>query len=266
MRAVERTVNVLKALRTDPPVSLEVLHRRTSLPRPTLLRILQSLVESRMVRRGLSDGNYRLTTAVADLAMGLTDHDRLIDCATPVLEALCVQIGWPSDLAVFGEAAGDYMQIAETSLLQSRFFITRPTAGVKVNLLGSAVGIAYLSALPAAERNRILVRARIGKDPNNLRVIADGKVGNLIVAANKAGYATRHPLFIGGRYGDNPADDGLAAIAVPVRCQSICVGVVSITWKRRAMDEIEMVRLHLDKLQAAAKEIACAVEPENRSR
>jgi IclR family transcriptional regulator, mhp operon transcriptional activator len=249
MRSVERTLSVLTALSEAGPSTLNDLHMRTDLPRPSLLRILATLVELGYVRRGLSDAKYRVTCKTLALAQALTAEDQLAELAAPYLDRLCDSLRWPSDLAVFDEAAGDCMLIAESSLRRSRFYVRRAATGVRVNVLASAVGIAYLSALPALRRLAIVRAARGGSDWHNLNSIASGDWRRQVERSKYLGYAFRTDDFRGGQYMGEPMDDGLDAIAVPVVVEGL-VAAINVTWNRRAVARQTMQQRSLPVLMA----------------
>jgi IclR family transcriptional regulator, mhp operon transcriptional activator len=247
MRSVERTLSVLAAISAAGPSTLNDLHISTDLPRPSLLRILATLVDMGYVRRGLSDAKYRVTSKALALAQSLTPEDQLAELAAPYLDRLCDQLRWPSDLAVFDATAGDCMLIAESSLRKSRFYVRRAATGARVNVLASAVGIAYLSALTEPQRLAIVRAARGGGDWHNLNSIASGVWQRQVERSERLGFAFRADAFRGGRYMGEPEDDGLDAIAVPVALDGL-VAAVNVTWNRKAVTRQAMKQRSLPVL------------------
>src|SRR5262249_54111824 len=155
----------------------------------------------------LGDGRYRVSANLTRVVRRRTRYDRVAEAAAPVLDKLCQQISWPSDLVV---PAGDCMEIAETSQTRSPFLIQVNAIGNQVNWLLSAVGRAYLAACPDKERNAILNRLA-GSDKYEDRIARDRKCVDLILKETRErGYGIRAPGFSGGLYGDPPKDDGLA--------------------------------------------------------
>jgi IclR family transcriptional regulator, mhp operon transcriptional activator len=99
IRALERGLQVLDALRANRILPLQDLHRVTRIPKPTLLRILQTLDRAGLVSRRLADGHYRLSTHTG-VGRKRDRYDRVAEAAAPVLFRLCEQVKWPSDLFV----------------------------------------------------------------------------------------------------------------------------------------------------------------------
>jgi IclR family mhp operon transcriptional activator len=258
IRAVERAFDVLRALQAHPEgATLIELQDATDLSGPTLLRILKTLMAAQAVRRSTTDLRYRNSVQLQGLTRGMQPLDRLADVAAAWLDSLCQQVEWPSDLAVHS-ADDDHLLVLESSLRQSRFYVRRTRGRVRVNLLGSAAGTAFLMALPLQRRAALVQAVRGGRDLVNAKAIAAGDLEARVAEARRRGYAARHRLYRGGSFNGEPRDDALNAIAVPVVHQGKVLGALNINWNRSAMSEREMVRRNLRALLAAASGIGAA--------
>lgn len=256
IRAVERAFDVLHALHGLPGgATLVELQKATALSGPTLLRLLKTLIAVRAVRRSSVDRRYRNSVQLEVLTRGLDPVERLADAAAPWLDTLCQRVEWPSDLA-FHHGDDDFMTVLESTLRQSRFYVRRTRGGVRVNLLGSAAGIAFLSALPSKRRAELVQAARRGRDVHNTKVIACGDLEARALQARERGYAARHRLYRGGAYNGDVRDDALNAIAVPIVHSGKVLGALNINWNRAAMTEKQMVARCLASLHEAAGQIA----------
>lgn len=255
VRAVERAFLVLRALEDAPHGwTLVELEEATRLPGPTLLRLLATLEKLEAVRRGLYDRRWRNNVRLRSLTHAVGAVERFAEIAAARLNELCTQVRWPSDVAVhFGN--DDFMTVLESTLRRSPFYVRRVKPG-RVNLLMSAMGTAYLAHLPAS-RCRILVRAaRAGKDVHNHSAIAAGDLSKRLAQARMLGYATRHPLFRGGKHNERSCDDRTHSIAVPILSEGNVYGAVNINWNRHASSEEAMASRHLEHLRNIAKSIA----------
>lgn len=260
IRAVERAFEVLRALQGMPQGAVLVeLHQTTGLSGPTLLRLLKTLMAAGVVRRSLTDQRYRNTVHLEVLAHGIGAQDRLADVATPWLDWLCQQVEWPSDFLVH-TGDDDYMRVVESNLRQSRFFVRRRPEKSRVNLLGSAAGLAFLSALTRRRRLALVQACRTGGDLHNTKVIAVHDLDERLAQARQLGYALRHPLYRGGGYQQAARDDRLQALAVPVLGRGAVIGALNINWNRAAFTAEEMARKHLPALNQAARGIARAAQ------
>lgn len=260
IKGLERGIKVLQILQSEQISSLQDLHLATSYSKPSLLRILNTLMGTGMVTRRLADGHYRLS-ALTDVVRRRDRYDRVAEAAAPVLIRLCEKVKWPSDLYV---PAGDYLERRETSRPNSPFVlrsVVRPgSIGTRIGWLMTGHGRAYLASCPAKEREAILQRLRKSKHPQD-RLAHDPKsLDKILSEVRQRGYATRDPGFTGGTY-DGPAwfDDGLAAIAVTLADRTRAYGSINILWIKTAFSVAQMAEKHLADLQEAAREIVSSL-------
>ena len=252
VRALARGLDVFKMLHQRRVASLQELHSDTRLAKPTLLRILKTLEEGGLARRSL-DGRYRVSAGVRLFAQSLGEHDAIAEQAAPVLDRLCRAALWPSDLTVYKQGA---MEIIESSRPQTPFLVNRDRIGFRVHMLMSAMGRAYLAYCPAAERDKILARLRQSDDPYDRAARQTAAVRSSLIRDRTRGYSVReagYGTWISGRgQGD--------AIAVPVLQDGRVVACLSLSWMVGAASQDEMVARHLERLQAAAADIAAYVK------
>jgi len=266
VRGLQRGLKVLQVLQTSATASLHDIHLATQISKPSLLRILNTLIGAGMVSRRLADGHYRLS-AFAGMSRKGDRHDRVAEAAGPVLDRLCQTVLWPSDLLV---PAGDHMQRRETSRAHSRFTLLplahMTSVGQPVGWLLTAVGRVYLAHCPEKEREAILRRLRKSGKPEDQLAHDPKRLDRILEETRKRGYATRDPIFRGGMYGQPPADDGLAAIAVALADGNRVHGSINILWIKTAFTVEQFAARHLADLKAAAADIVATLHAPARTR
>jgi IclR family mhp operon transcriptional activator len=258
IRGLERGLQVLVLLQSRSTSSLHDIHLASGISKPSLLRILGTLEKAGMVSRRLVDGHYRIS-AFTGGERKRDRHGRVAEVAAPVLDALCQKVLWPSDLLV---PAGDHMERRETSQTHSRFFFypsERNRVGQRVGWLLTGVGRAYLAFCPEAERNAIVAMLRRSDKPEDRLARDPKRLERILAETRQRGFATRDPIFVGGNYGMPPRDDGLAAIAVPLRDRSRVHGSINILWIKAAFTVEQFAARHLADLQTAAAEIVASL-------
>lgn len=254
VRALERGLDVLEYLQRASPATLESIHRGTGLPKTTALRLLATLQARGMVRRGLSDGRYRSGAQLRRLSAASDDTALLADAAAPILDRLCREIGWPSDLLV---CRGTYMEAIETSRANSPIMINRDLVGAHVPMLISAVGRAYLAFCPEAERAELLRRLAATGNDWDRGALRTAAIEAMLEEVRRKGYGERDPLFSGWLVSrDHNADDKLQAIAVPILDGTVVHGCINLIWLRDLASVATMASAHLAALRRAADEIA----------
>lgn len=253
IRGLERGLQVLRFLHSEPISSLHEIYAATAISKPSLLRILNTLEQAGVVARRLADGRYRLS-AFTDVARKRDRHDRVAEAAAPVLARLCQKVKWPSDLFV---PAGNCMERRETSFPHSPFVLLGHSSrvGGRVGWVMTAVGRAYLAWCPEKEREATLRALRNSSNPEDWLARDPRKLERILSEVRQRGYATRDPGYVAGRYGESSLDDGAAAIAVALFDGRRVHGSINFRWFRTAFTVEEFAARHLADLQDAAREI-----------
>ena len=267
IRALERGIEVLAVLQSNSICSLRDIHRATSIPKPSLLRILKTFERTGIVSRRLADGRYRMRM-FTPTPRKRDRYAHVAEAAAPVLDRLCQKVLWPSDLFV---PAGNCMERRESSRPHTPFFIhpgdfKKLGVTVRANWLLTGVGRAYLAYCPDKERDAIIQRLRKSDKPED-QLARDPKRLERILAETRArGYATRDAGFVGGSYNRPPFDDGLAAIVVPLRDRKRVHGSINILFVKTAYTVEQFAARHLADLRAAASEIVASLPDDARNR
>lgn len=150
VRALNRGLDVLEAIQASKAASLHDLHLATTLPKPTLLRILKTLIGRDLVWQRIADGAYIASYMFSKRAGAIDEELHLAEAAAPILADLCKRVRWPSILAV---PRLDHMVVIETNRPMSYFnYILAAPIGFRINMLRSASGRTYLAFCSQKER------------------------------------------------------------------------------------------------------------------
>ncbi|MBL1241067.1 MAG: helix-turn-helix domain-containing protein, partial [OCS116 cluster bacterium] len=145
-RSLDRGISLLQALARVESSSLAELFHNTGLPKSTLRRLLGTLQERGLVRRSLLDKRYRcnimLPTSVDN---HITEHIDFLQVALPLACKLTKDIQWPSDIHV---KDGNSMKIIDSTRPLSPFLMYQMNVDFKVNIFGSATGMALMAHMP----------------------------------------------------------------------------------------------------------------------
>lgn len=257
INALERGLDVLRKLNERHGQSLAELHAATGIPKPSLLRILDTLEASGFAWRAIGDGRYRrrfaliLRPSIADelLAIG--------EIAAPFLENLRRKVIWPSDVLVFRDFR---MELVETSRRQSTLGVAMYPLGYRVEMFLSAPGRAWLAFCSDAERETVLADAALHPPMlQRSRDLLRGGLAAILDETRRLGYASRDPLFGGADDKDiSVIDDRLDAIAVPLMAGGRVLATMNLVWPRKYKLKAQIVREHLADLQETAASIAAA--------
>ncbi len=148
-----KSVRVLDAVAEarEPCRIADVVHA-TGLPRGTVHRILEALMAERLVRRDESTLRYRLGARMVQLARRALDDLDLRAAAEPEMTGLVQKFGETALLALWVSPS---LVVIDRQDGHHAMRFSSPI-GSRLTLGGSALGKAFLSALPAAQRAEAL--------------------------------------------------------------------------------------------------------------
>jgi len=259
INALERGLTVLRCLEENSGKSLAAIHQTTGIPKPSLLRILETLEKNRFAWRAIGDGHYRRSISLATQQRFDEQTTRIAEVAAPFLEQLQRKVLWPSDILV---CRNNRLELVETSRRQSNLGLTFYRIGFQVDMFLSAPGRAYLAFCKPEERTAILAHAR--DNPPTIarsRAVLTTELADILDATRLVGYGSRDPQFGGSAADIAEVDDGLDAIAVPILRAGRVLACMNLVWPRKYKLKAKIVADHLGDLQQTAQAIADACDP-----
>ena len=148
-------LKLMELLAAQGTGSASELAQWSGYPRPTVYRLLHSLVHAGYVVRPLAKERFRLSKNVQAL-LGLSKHeDLLAEVATPILLKLTQALVWPCDVATYEDGA---LVVRTTTQTSSALSIERVRVGKTITILTSATGMAYLAYCSDAQRSVLFER------------------------------------------------------------------------------------------------------------
>jgi DNA-binding IclR family transcriptional regulator len=152
-----RGLEVLRAFRCEAkPLGNRTIAERTGLPKSTVSRITSTLVSLGYLNRIPSVGHYQLGVGVLGIGNAYLEASEARHAARPLLEQFAARHGVSAGLAV-----GDGAEIMYIAWCRSPKTLTlRLSAGSRLPISRTAIGKAYLWALPQQERRELIARIR----------------------------------------------------------------------------------------------------------
>lgn len=243
IRSVTRALDVLAAMNRQPVCSLDTLHHHTRIPKPTLVRILETLQSKGMVRRAPQYGAYCLTSEVRTLSSGFHGEPRLIEAAAAPAETLTRKIKWPLALAVLD---GDAMIVRYSTIPNSPLALLHSTLNMRLSLVGRALGRAYLAFCSREERKALLEILRLSEHPEDQMAQDKSSLQAMLRKTRQQGYALRAP-------GIRPVS---GTLALPVLEDARVVATLGMTWMTSAISDAQVIERYLAPLQALTVDIS----------
>lgn len=243
IRSVTRALDVLAAMNRHAFCALETLHQQTRIPKPTLVRILETLQSKGMVSRGPQYGTYCLTSEVKTLSAGYHGEPRLIEAAAAPAEALTRKIKWPLALAV---PDYDAVVVRYSTIPHSPLALLHSTLNMRLSLVGRALGRAYMAFCSHEERKVLLDILRMSSHEEDQMARNASQLQAMLKKTRQQGYALRAP-------GIRPVS---GTLALPIMEGPRVVATIGMTWMTSAISDPQAVERYLQPLQALSEEIS----------
>jgi IclR family transcriptional regulator, mhp operon transcriptional activator len=188
IRALMRGLDALTVLNLRDGATVSEVAGEIRLPRTTVYRILETLCNAGFVFRDATDDRYRLTVRVRALSDGFNDEAWVTQIAKPLINELGREIVWPVSIATL---SGTTMLVRETTDHSSPIAIERYCAGLRMPLLTSATGRAYLAFCPASQRDTLIdTLARSTKEEDKPARMQRADLQRMLTDIKAQGYAT----------------------------------------------------------------------------
>jgi IclR family mhp operon transcriptional activator len=244
IRALHRGLQVLTELNRLQRAAINTLAAALGLPRTTTYRLLETLRAEGFVLRDAHDDCYRPTIQVRTLSDGFDDDALVTHIAKPLLVNLGAQLVWPVAIAT---ATGATMLIRESTDRQSPLAIGQYSAGVRVPMLVSSTGRAYLAFCPAAQRDALLeVLSRSS--------LAEDRLARSRVEVERLLHETRSQGYgMVNRYRRVSPETSLA---VPVRSRDRILAAIAIRYAAGTVPLRQAVEQFLPKMRDVAQRVA----------
>lgn len=239
IRALNRGLGVLTELNRLERAAINTLASAVDLPRTTTYRILETLRLAGYVERDPHDDCYRPTIMVRALSDGFDDEAMMTHFAKPHLAALGAEIVWPIAIAT---PAGAAMMIRETTDRQSPLALEQYGAGVRVPMLTSAAGRAYLAFCAPAQRDALLELLARSSQPEDRLARNRPEVERLLFETRTQGYGLAQRAR---RISEE------TSLAIPMQANDRVLATISVRFAATAVAMRTAVEQFLPKMRNA---------------
>lgn len=244
VNVVLRALHILRALNQQPVTTVDAIHKRTAIPKPTIVRLLQTLEADGLVRRAPQYGAYYLTSEVKALASGYHSEPRIVEASAAPAEKLTQDLKWPAAVAV---QEGDAMVVRYSTIPHSPLSFFHSTINMRLSLVTQALGRAYLAFCSPTEQEALLeLLAHSSSEP-----IAgqEPAIRRMLAEVRERGYALRDPRV-------RPES---STIGVPIFDGDRVAAAIGLTWFTSTLDTAQAVERFLPPLQEASAAISQAL-------
>ena len=183
-RSLERGIQILRAFRPGADLlGNGELSDRTGLPRATVSRLAQTLVDCGMLEHDRSGRAYRLAAPVLSLAHAMRAGSPVLTAAGPLMRSVAEHRKINVGLAV---ADGDEMVYLESVRYSRRVAWRNVVAGQRVPIELTSLGRVWLASVDLPQRNLFLTRLR-GRRASGWKDLSKD-IGSAISDVKRLGY------------------------------------------------------------------------------
>ncbi|MWB79100.1 helix-turn-helix domain-containing protein [Pseudooceanicola sp. 216_PA32_1] len=243
---MERGLQVLQSVNQRNGLKAAEVAAETGIPRPTVYRLLETLEGLGFVNRDHSSDKWRPTLQAKSLSSGFRDKDWVAQSAVPEMVRLGREILWPLDLVTFND---HQMEIRESTHNISPYSIDHGMVGLKLPVLDTSGGRAYLAFSPEAERERTLAGLEAQLGVTRPIILQDGPLDQVLAQARQLGVGFRKEGF----------RSATKSISAPIFAREQVIACLTIIWTGSALSFDDAIRLYRDRLLDTAGRISRAL-------
>ena len=160
--ALTRGLEILRCFSArEPRLSNSEISSRTGLPRSTVSRLTKTLVEHGYLRHDARQRRYAVGPSVLALGYSALSNLRVADIARPHMQTLAESTGALISLATRDRLSMLYLEACSSDTLLT----LRMGRGVRMPILSTSIGRAFLAELPKQERDYLVESIRQRNDP-----------------------------------------------------------------------------------------------------
>lgn len=196
------------------PVTLQELHNRTEIPKPTLVRLLAILTREGCTVRVDDRPTYSLGPTVLEIAAGVAEDMDPETIAKPRMEQLMGTAGHTVNLGVL--SGGEVLHVCV--VLSDRPVRYTAHSGTKDAVWCTGLGKALLAYSAPAVVNRTLVGRKLTR-----------RTARTITTRTELDAEVKRVRRRGWSHDDEESAEGLRCFAVPILVQGECVGALSVS-------------------------------------
>ena len=247
VRGLSRGLAVLRALNALPCGigGVAELARITGLHRTTVKRLLETLRAEGLVHHKDEGTSYALGFEVRRLSEGYMGAEWIDRVAAPAMRAHLRALSWPSDLAT--PDAG-FMIVRESTHRVSMLSQHRATIGIRIPMLVSSLGRAWLAWCADEEREATLALLRSRTDAIGAMARESAYVKRVLRETLRRGYAVNR--------GEWASEASVTAIGFPVRIGEHAIGAINLVLQNNVVSDRQIATRYVPLLRRLAVEIS----------
>jgi IclR family mhp operon transcriptional activator len=252
VKAITRALAVLRTLNRIQQGTISDLHKMTGIPKPTIVRALETLMSEGYVARDSFSCGYRTTSQVQELSCGFAGTPLIIEAARSRAIALTEQTKWPVSI---GSVVDGSVVISFSTAPISPYGFPFPTLNKPFPVTDTAMGRCYISFCSEKRRKEIIKKAFAASDWEH--AFTEARIDQTIAEVRERGYALQDPFVTARMYEEAHQ---FQFIAVPVMSEGECIACLGVGFYKRAIQPQDLEKTLVEPVMQAVAKIEQTVE------
>lgn len=244
--SVMRSLELLAILNRQRVSTIEHMHRLTGLPKPTIVRLLETMMAAGYVARDTRGKGYQVTSQVEELSCGFHGAPQVVEAGRPWALELTRMFSWPAAIAVLDRNA---MLVCYTTSGDSPIAPYHGLIYTRLGLITKALGRAYLAFCPPEERRLIYRLLSTEQHPDEELMTAPEAVERMIAMTRRQDFAERQRAV---------KPEASSSVAVPIyqHGSDRVLGTIGLTYYASAVKRTDILDRYVPQLKIAASGIS----------
>jgi len=247
VESVTRALRLLTRLNHQTITTITELHQITRIPKPSLVRLLDTMIAMGYVRNDVAQKGYRLESGVRQLSEGFHGGPLLVEAGSGCIAELTKQLKWTVSIAVLD---GAEMLICFSTLRDSPCSPFGTMLARRRSLLVQGIGRAYLAFCPEGEREILVKMLKDGANPVRCLEI-DATVQEIVSKGARQGFVERDPL--------SPPNQ-TSTVGMPIFADGHIIGTIGMTYFSSAIHRNDFHAQIITPLRDTARAIGLNAE------
>lgn len=248
--AVMRSLDVLVVLNQQCVSTVHDIHRATGMPKPTIVRLLETLIAAGFVSRIPDGKGYQVTSQVSALSCGFHGAPLVVEAGRAWAQELTRMYTWPVAISVLD---GNAMLVCYTTCGESPIAPYHALTYKHLGLVSKALGRAYLAFCPPEERRLLFRLLQTTQHPDSDQMYALDLIEHMIEITRRQQFAERTKHY---------KDEASSSVAVPIyeNGSNRVLATIGMTYYATAVKQSDILERFVPSLKAAAEGISENVE------
>lgn len=250
VEAVMKALELLKLVNALRVASISDLHKMTGFAKPTIVRMLETLMGAGYVTRDKTFGGYRVTANVQNLSNGYFGAPMVIEAAHPFALELTHQIKWAVGV---GMLETNHIRLQFSTASHSPWAMPMSRLRMQLDLCTSSMGRSYLAFCPSYEREA-LIRSYMLRYNDAERASRERKLQYVLKEVRARGYALK---------ARSQALPNTQTLSAPIRHDGRVLATLGVGYFRNSVPEKQIdtalfqpIRDTIEKIEASIASIS----------